>query len=522
MNRQMNRTGRPGRHNRKTGMVQTDMAFQHPSSLGPRPLGPRPRARQGLAALLLGAATLCLMPGLELGPSGHGMALAQDQGNPFAPVYIVNGASVTRFEIEQRALFIRALRLPGDPEKEAARLLIEDRLGAQAARAADITVTPDQVTAGMAEFAARANLSTEQFLEAIDKEGVAPETFHDFVQSGLLWRALVQKKFGGTTLGVTEAEIDRAIARTLRKPDIKLKLSELFLPAEGDAVAEVLDQARALRAAIEAGRLTFAEAARRFSAAPTKAQGGQLDWLPLSNLPPAVGQKLLTLGPGDVGDPMVVPNAVALFQMNDVADAAGPAPVAVQVEYAQYVLAADQDPAQILTQVDRCGDLNLVAKGQAADRLTLTKQMMAEVPADLGLELAKLDIDEATLLQRGPARVLLMLCQRQGLSEAQPAAEAQDPAKPAAADAPAQDAAANGSAPEQGPTEQGAAGQDAAAQPAPAAEQPAAPVDPDLPAGLVAPNRAAVREQLVNQRLEQLAAAYMEELRSEAIIVTRE
>ena len=96
--------------------------------------------------------------------------------------------------------------------------------------------------------------------------------------------------------------------------------------------------------------LTFAEAARRFSAAPTKEQGGQLDWMPLSNLPPAVGQKLLTLGPGDVGDPMVLPNAVALFQMNDVSDAVGPAPVAVQVEYAQYVLSPDQDPAQILSQ----------------------------------------------------------------------------------------------------------------------------------------------------------------------------
>ena len=55
-----------------------------------------------------------------------------------------------------------------------------------------------------------------------------------------------------------------------------------------------------------------------------------------------------------------------------------------------------------------------------------------------------------------------------------------------------------------------------------AAPKPAAPVDPGLPAGLVAPNRAAVREQLVNQRLEQMAAAYMEELRSEAIIVTGE
>jgi peptidyl-prolyl cis-trans isomerase SurA len=432
---------------------------------------------RALVALLISAVSFGPLPLLTATP-----AQAQDDAS-FAVRVTVDGAVITDYEVQQRALFLRALRLPGDPESEAIRALIEDRLGATAAKAAGITVKAEDITAGMTEFAGRANLSPEDFTKALADEGVAPETFRDFVTAGLLWRAVVRAKFPGTQ-AVSAAQVDRAIAGTVNKPLIRILMSELFLPLQpGDDPAAILEEARAIKAEIENSG-SFGAAARQYSAAPTGQNGGRLDWMDLTNLPAPVAEKLLKLAPGKVSEPFVLPNAVALFQLNNLSEEKGPAPAAVQVEYAEYLLAPGQDAASVRAQVDRCGDLNIVARGQGAERLTVTKTMTSALPQDVALELAKLDAGEAsTALRRGEWTVFLMLCQRQALAEAPPPPEA-DPAAPAAAATP----------------------------------DPETAEDDGLPEGMIAPVRAAVQEQLASKRLEQLAAGYMEELRSEARI----
>lgn len=418
-------------------------------------------------------------------------AMAQDD-NPFAARVTVDGAVITNFEVQQRALFLRALRLPGDPETEAIRALIEDRLGAAAAKSAGITVKADEIAAGMTEFAGRANLSPDEFMKALADEGVAPETFRDFVTAGLLWRAVVRAKFPGPQ-AVSDAQVDRAIAGTVTQPAVRILMSELFLPLQpGDDPDAILADARAIKAEIENGG-SFGAAARQYSAAPTGQNGGRLDWLALENLPAPVAEKLLKLAPGQVSEPFVLPNAVALFQLNNLSEELTPAPAAVQVAYAEYLLAPGQDVAAVRAQVDRCGDLNIVARGQGADRLRQTTALTSDVPQDVALELAKLDPGEGAVLRRGGTDVFLMLCQRQALAEAPPADSPADPATASAAEptAPAT------------PT-----------SPPPATEA-------SLPEGLIAPIRAAVKDQLGNKRLEQLAAGYMEELRSEARIEIR-
>lgn len=449
--------------------------------------------RTVLSALLLAAV------GLGPLPVTSAPALAQDD-SPFAARVTIDGAVITNYEVQQRALFLRALRLPGDPEAEAIRALIEDRLGAAAAKAAGITVKAEEITAGMTEFASRANLSAEEFTKALADEGVAPETFRDFVTAGLLWRAVVKAKFPAAP-PISAAQVDRAIAGTVNKPLIRILMSELFLPLQpGDDAAAILDEARSIKAEIENGG-SFGAAAQRYSAAPTGQNGGRLEWMDLTNLPPPVAEKLLKLAPGQVSEPFVLPNAVALFQLNDLSEEKGPAPAAVQVEYAEYLLAPGQDAAAVRAQVDRCGDLNIVARGQGAERLTVTKAMTSALPQDVGIELAKLDVNEAsTALRRGEWTVFLMLCQRQALAEAPP---------------PAPDAAAEGAKAE------GAAAEGAAAttEPTPTANpDPETAKDDGLPEGMIAPIRAAVQDQLGAKRLEQLAAGYMEELRSEARI----
>jgi peptidyl-prolyl cis-trans isomerase SurA len=425
----------------------------------------RKQAAQTIRAAFFSASLLAM---------GAGMAPAQE-GGLFSPRMVINGQTVTNFEMEQRMLMLRALRAPGDPEKEAMKALMRDRLGAQAAKDLGITVTAEQVKEGMEEFASRANLTAEQFTEALGQEGVAPETFRDFVANGLLWRDVVRSKFGAQ-IRISEAQIDRALAENAKTPKVQVLLSELIIPVQGEDVSPVLDQARQIKA--ETGsESSFAAAARQFSAAPSAGRGGRLEWMPITNLPPAIVQKVLTLSPGEVSDPIVVPQAVVLFQLNAISDLESAMPAQVEVEYAQFALPPNLDPAVIRQQADDCGDLYPLARGLPAEQLRVTKQMMGAVPQDTALELAKLDPGESVLRGRGSYNELLMLCLRTGIPEADPAA----------------------------------------------AEIPVTTEESDAAEAEEAPliDREAVRNQLGNQQLSALAEGFMEELRSEAIIEER-
>ncbi|MBL9055489.1 MAG: peptidylprolyl isomerase, partial [Rhodobacteraceae bacterium] len=94
------------------------------------------------------------------------------QSSPFSPALFVNERVISHYELEQRIAFMTLLRQPGDIEQVALDSLIDDRLRLYEAAQLGIKATPEMVEAGMAEFASRANLSTEEFLKAIGQGGV--------------------------------------------------------------------------------------------------------------------------------------------------------------------------------------------------------------------------------------------------------------------------------------------------------------------------------------------------------------
>lgn len=350
------------------------------------------------------------------GPVTMAPVLAQDL---FAPRVYVNDRAVTEYEVQQRALFLRVLRAPGNPEEEALKALIEDRLRQTEAERLGLELTEKELTDGLAEFAGRANLSTEQFVGELAKAGIAPETFRDFVSAGLLWRQVVRAKFLGQ-VPISEADVDKALEASARPKALQVLASELVIPAPQGEEEAAMAQAQELSDSLS-GEGAFADAARRFSAAPTAGAGGRLDWLPLSNLPPAIGQKILALDTGEVSDPVAVPGAVVLFLLRDVAEDTSAEPISVAVEWVELLVPDDAaEIARIRAAADDCDMLQAEADGQT-DRVTLTKAGMGEIPGDVALELAKLDPNEiSTALTRGGLRRMLMLCGREAVLDPAP------------------------------------------------------------------------------------------------------
>ncbi len=336
----------------------------------------------------------------------------------FAPVITVNTQAITGYELQQRERLLAALNAPGNLAEEAREQLIDDRLRLEAAREAGIRLSDAEILDGMAEFASRANLTREQFLEALAAEGVEANTFRDFVRAGLAWRTLVQARVVGR-VSVDDAEVDRALSSQGGGSSVRVLLSEIVMPMTPNNEADVRE--RAERIAQLTSIDAFAAQAARFSATPSRNQGGRLDWQALDTLPPVLQPLVLALKPGEVTDPLPVEGAIALFQLRAIQEVGYTAPPVGAVEYAALYLPGGRSPetlaqaADIAGRVDRCDDLYGIAKGgpdEALERATLPP---ADLPAGFAQELAALDPGEvSTALTRsnGQTLVFLMLCGR--------------------------------------------------------------------------------------------------------------
>ncbi|WP_132244767.1 peptidylprolyl isomerase [Primorskyibacter sedentarius] len=345
-------------------------------------------------------------------------ALAAPARAQFAPVILVNDSAISGYELEQRSRMLRLLNAPGNPATLAREQLIDDRLRLQAASAAGIRPTAEEISEGMAEFAGRANLSRDEFIQALAGNGVDEQTFRAFVEAGLAWRQLVRARFGGRS-APSEGEVDRALTSGAGGSGVRVLISELIMPAppaQADQVRERANRISQIRSTD-----AFSAEARRYSATASRARGGRLDWQNLSDLPPALQPLIMALAPGEVTDPLPIPNAIALFQLRAIEETGYQAPEYAAIDYAAYYIPGGRSEAalatarQIESRVDSCDDLYGVAKGQPAEVLERGSLPPAQIPTDIAVELMKLDDGEvSTALTRsgGQTLVFLMLCGR--------------------------------------------------------------------------------------------------------------
>ena len=330
----------------------------------------------------------------------------------FTPRAYVNNAAVTEFELQQRMRFMEVLGAAGDVEKQALDALIDDRLYQAAGKAANVTVTDAQITQGITEFAGRANISPEEFSARMRQAGVEEQTIRDFVRAGLLWREVVRSRFGGK-VHVTDSEVTRAMQAESRRPSMEIALSEIILPT----VEPYRDQSLQIADLIERevhGPDLFAEAARRFSAARSRENGGALEWMPANRLPPSIAGQVNRLSPGQVSQRVEVPNAIAFFLLRGRREGARPDPASLTVDYAELRLpAADAQKlaVTIAASATTCDDLYPLVRGSGA--VARQSATVRALPADVALDLASLDPGEITTRPTADGGLrLLMLCSR--------------------------------------------------------------------------------------------------------------
>lgn len=343
------------------------------------------------------------------------------QQGPFDIVARVNDSVVTRFEVAQRARLFGVLRRPDATPDTALESLIEDRLKQEAARDAGIVPTEDDIRFGIDEFASRASLTGEELLIAVSEVGIEPETVQDYIRTLIAWGEVVRERFTARARP-SDAEVNRAAALGLDSGATRVLLSEIILPMGPDVAAATQERAAAIAELRSFD--AFSAAARRFSVAPSAADGGRLDWLALSDLPPQIAPILLGLQPGDVTRPIPLQDGLALFQLRALEDRRPPLTGAVTIDHAivRYPPGTDLEAERrrLRDQTDRCDDLFGVFQGAGEDRLQRETGPRSALSAALGGALDRLDAGEMAVFgpqASGDGGRIVMLCERVATQE---------------------------------------------------------------------------------------------------------
>ena len=335
----------------------------------------------------------------------------------FSAARTVNDRVITNYDVEQRMTFMELLNSgAADLRAEALRRLTEEAVQRDYARRLNLRIDREELHEGMTEFAARAELSAEEFVALLAENGVDRETLERFVEAGLLWRKAVAAHLP-PLIEISATDLLRARDTAAILGRQRVLISEIFLPSDpefAEPVAQIMGMIESARSMEE-----FSAIAREFSLAGSRDQGGRLDWVPLENLPGAI-QPVADLRPGQILGPIDLSGAIAYFQLRATESLRDIPADRVQLSYARLLLPGGRS-AENLARVERmriearnCAGLGPFARGLPEEFLTEREALMQEIPGSDAVELARLDRFEisANTLE-GDNLVVLMLCSRQ-------------------------------------------------------------------------------------------------------------
>ena len=331
--------------------------------------------------------------------------------NLFSPVIIVNDRSITYYELYQREALLKLLNYPGKLSEIAKQQLIEDRIKLSAAKDLGLLPTKEELSEGIEEFTNRTGLSTKNFLLEIQRLGVDENTFRDFVNSSIAWRNVIQNKFGARSR-VSETQLDRTRNSNGNLTSLRVLLTEIILPAPPGQEQQAQEIAAKLSKITS--QAEFFEAAKKYSAAPTRATEGRIKWKNFDELPDVLKPLIFGLAPGDVTQPLPLRNAIAIFQLRAIEETAFKKSKVVKIDYLKYTFPTSEKETlkKLLAHVNHCDDLYGFSSQYKSHELIRISKKPSDIKAEILKILNNLDAQENQILESADNYVFLMLCSR--------------------------------------------------------------------------------------------------------------
>jgi peptidyl-prolyl cis-trans isomerase SurA len=385
------------------------------------------RARWGAAALVLAAAGTAVAqeaaaPPAANEPNSTSTLRLPDNPQLFGTAMpsvikasaIVNGEVITQTDIDQRlALLVIANggQLPADEmdrlRQQVLRNLIDESLQIQAAKAAEITIKPQDIDRTL-ERVAQSNKQTVEALSALlEANGSSLKTMKRQIQGEIAWARLQSAKIeSGVSVG--EDEVKSVLdSMNASKGTQQFKVSEIFLTANSANEAQILNNANQILEQLRNGA-SFTGYARQYSESSTAAVGGDLGWVRPEQLPEPIAARLRTMAPGQVSAPIPVQGGFSIVAVQDTRKVLTADPrdavlslKQVSVTFPKGMTRAAAEPvvarfAQAAQNVGGCGGADRIAAEFRAELVQSDQVKIRDLPPALQQIMLPLQVGQAT------------------------------------------------------------------------------------------------------------------------------
>ncbi|WP_428558705.1 MAG: SurA N-terminal domain-containing protein [Solidesulfovibrio sp. DCME] len=270
-------------------------------------------------------------------------------------VAVVNGKMITLFDLNSRVADLMQ-RTQGvtfkadDPRADELRrqildTMITDLLIESEATRLKITVSETELDNQIDELKKKNNLTQQQLLAELAKEGLTLQEFRKRLRDDSIKKRLLGYMVHRKVL-VTDDEVrdyyeknkdSLSTTRSITGPKVSGNIGFIMV---GNA-----KQAEELRAKINSGAMSFAEAAKKFSIGPGRDQGGDLGDVQAKDLAPPLRDALGAVPAGQVTAPVMLDGKAVLLTLR-APGAAKPAPAPTPAPAAGPALDGVKDQIQ--------------------------------------------------------------------------------------------------------------------------------------------------------------------------------
>ena len=315
---------------------------------------------------------------------------------------IVNDELITAYDLDSRMkLVILSTRLPNTVEvrrrikNQVLRSLIDERLQMQEAKRRNISVGKRDLRRAKSTIEKQNKLPKDGLERMLLQNDVPLAAMEEQLRAGIAWSKLVGRRLR-PRITIGEDEIDEALERIkARQGQTEYRLAEILLAVSGPEEEEnVRRTAEGFRRQIQNGA-NFAAIARQFSQSATAAVGGDLGWIHEAELNDNLKDIVPGLKHGTISHPIKTVTGYRLLTLRGSRKIAETASKPETVDLRQIFLPLPKSaaPIDIEAHIDLAKTVRDTATG-CNDFGLLAKEIQSTRPPNLG-KLALKDLSPA-------------------------------------------------------------------------------------------------------------------------------
>jgi len=342
---------------------------------------------------------------------------------------IVNDQPISYSDVRQRARLL-LLSLGGQqPSQEqiqqitgqALEQLIDERLQLEKAAEFEMEIAPEEINSAVDDMARQSGATGDQLKQQLLAAGVNPASLEEQMRAEIAWSRVMSGLYG-SRIRISDNQVDDQLNRVRSSlQETQYRISEIFLYApDAETKSQALQAASSIIEQLNQGA-DFRIAAQRISSAPTSATGGDMGWISIADLDPALAEAVEGApGPGIVG-PVSVENGIYILNL---ASKREPAKLTTKVDLIRLQVTDGSAPdlEAAMEAIETCDDVQSVSNSKSnlrhADLTDIDVEELGAEGKDLVLAT---EVGQPTeIFAAGGGLAVMYVCRREDGAEALP------------------------------------------------------------------------------------------------------